>query len=170
MDANKIKRLPLPSNWRTIHPTTYLHKDDLINDEGKFMVVPVTTERIELHEIENPKTFKKEKKLVAYFKDKQKGLILNATMNKVMQEISGTRDPRKWQGIGLELFIEPNVSTPQGRQDVPRIRAAKTKANSVAMKLSHERGQGFDAPVPLNLEELPEEELDKLMEEVEVDT
>jgi hypothetical protein len=125
MQERVIKTRPLPHNWRAVHPTTYIEVNDLIGDDGKWKTIPVTTSKIELHVVKNPKTMKDEEKLVAFFEKGSKGLILNVTLNKVLDEITGTRDPHAWVGVPLELFIEANVSTPNGRKDVVRFRKGK---------------------------------------------
>lgn len=155
-----IKKLPLPTNWRQVHPTTYVHVDDLITDEGKYRTVPVKIDRIELHEIVNPKTKKREPKLVAIFTKGSKGLILNATMNKFLQEFTGSRDPHKWAGVDIELFVEHNVPTPQGKQSVPRIRAQKgSRPAPKSPAQAEEEGNAID------LSQLSPDELDALLSE-----
>jgi hypothetical protein len=125
MEASQIKKKPLPNNWRAVHPTTYVEVQDLISDDGKWLTIPVKVRDIELHLLKNPKTHKDEEKLVAYFEGKQKGMILNVTLNKVLNELTGSRDPHDWVGVYLELYIEKDASTPQGKKDVVRFRPSK---------------------------------------------
>ncbi len=125
MNAQKIQKVDLPSNWRAFHPRTYLNVEDLMNDKGGYTTFQLRTARVEAHKIENPKTFAKEDKLVVYFEKGEKGLILNATMCNTLQEISKSRNPADWSGQNVELYVELGAKTPSGRKDVLRIRAGR---------------------------------------------
>lgn len=167
MEASKIIRKPLPTKWREFIPTLYLGLDDLIDRNGKYQTFAVTTDHVEAHLVENPKNHKKEDRLVVFFKNSKKGMILNATLCKELQALTGTPDPAQWGGVDVELYVERNVRTPQGKQDVVRFRARKGKLGGHAQMA--EPPIDTDVSDVPNLEELSEEEMDALVNSVDVE-
>jgi hypothetical protein len=46
---------------------------------------------------------------VAWFKEHQKGCVLNVTRGEQIAEITGSDDSDDWTGARVELFCDPNV-------------------------------------------------------------
>lgn len=46
---------------------------------------------------------------IAYFTDKIKPLVLNATNSKIMSKLAGSCFVEEWQNITVQLYIDPNV-------------------------------------------------------------
>ena len=53
---------------------------------------------------------KKEKKVVLYFKEDTRGLILNKTNYGLVTELLGTTETDDWKGAKLQLFFDPAVT------------------------------------------------------------
>lgn len=89
----------------------YIKAEDL---NGR--AVRVTIEGVTIEEIKSDG--KTEKKLVAHFAGKDKGLVLNRTNADTLNEIFGTDDYDEWQGI-VVLFPD---TTKFGGKTVPCVR------------------------------------------------
>jgi len=93
-------------------PSTYMKAGDLQNRR-----VLVTIAKVVMKEIGT------DTKLVAYFKDKRRGLVLNKTNANVIQDIAGTDETDDWNGVQSVLY--PTKVDFQGRRvDAIRIERA----------------------------------------------
>lgn len=81
---------------------SFLKQEDLQGRE-----VAVVIERVSLEEIKNDDG--KEKKLVAHFAGKDKGLVLNRTTCETLEQITGTDDTDRWGGTTIVLYVDPTV-------------------------------------------------------------
>lgn len=86
---------------------SYIKAEDLA---GK--AVRVAIERVDLEEIKG-QDGSKERKLVAHFVGKDKGLVLNRTNADALNDIFGTDDYEQWQG-GVILY--PDTTTFGGKK------------------------------------------------------
>lgn len=69
---------------------------------------------------------------IAYFKEKVKPLVLNATNSKMMATISGSKFVEDWSGITIELFIDHSVK--MRGEIVGGVRIKSAKLNWDALK------------------------------------
>lgn len=74
-------------------PSKFLKVADL---NGRRHVVTIDAVQME--------TVGKDNRLVAYFAGKQKGLTLNKTNARIIQEIAGTDETDDWRGVKIELY------------------------------------------------------------------
>ena len=93
-------------NWRTAFKSDFLASWDI---DG---VVKLTIERVEIKEVQLQK---KEKKVVAYFKEQHfsngepiKPMILNATNCKVLNSYTGTKETNDWVNLLVEIGTKEN--------------------------------------------------------------
>lgn len=98
---------------------SFLKKEDLQGRE-----VAVVIERISLEEIKTDDG--KEKKLVAHFAGKEKGLVLNRTTCEAIEAITGSDDTDQWAGATVVLYEDPTVKF--GPKTVGGIRVKATRA------------------------------------------
>ena len=85
--------------------------------------VQAVIESVELEEIKGDHGM--ERKLVAHFAGKEKGLILNLTNCELIEQIAGTDDVEKWSGTRVVLYP---TTTKFGGKTVPCLRI-KTAGN-----------------------------------------
>ena len=102
----------MPS-YKSKFPSKYLKADDLEGREGRRMKVEITRWTDEA--VGTPP----EEKAVLYFRDEQKGLILNKINGDSISEIAGTDDLDRWVGVGITLVA---ARTDFGGKRVPCIR------------------------------------------------
>jgi hypothetical protein len=111
------------SNYKTAFGS-FLKTEDLQGKACRLVIDSVTTEEID-------GDHGKEKKLVARFAGKEKGLILNRTNADSIAEISGSEDTDEWSGTAIVLF--PDKTKFGGKTvDCMRIRASQTAAKKPA--------------------------------------
>ena len=79
---------------RTAHEDSWLKASDF-NVEGKTL----TIDRVELKEIA-PET----QKLVVFFRDERKGLVLNEVNSKTIAKNTGESDTDNWKGYKITLY------------------------------------------------------------------
>lgn len=84
------------SNYKTAFGS-YLKTEDLQGKACRLVIEAITTEEID-------GDHGKEKKLVARFTGKDKGLILNRTNADSLAEISGSEDTDDWAGVTIGLY------------------------------------------------------------------
>lgn len=106
----------------------YIAGDSLV---GKS--VPMTISRIAMEEVEG-QNGKKEEKLVMYFAESKKGMILNKTNAKRIGRLFGP-ETDDWQGNVIELYTEP-VKAFGETHNALRVREAKAQA--IANKIKNE--------------------------------
>lgn len=98
---------------------SFLKAEDLQGRE-----VRVVIESVQMEELKNDNG--KERKLVAHFVGKEKGLVLNRTNADSLSEIAGTEDYDEWSGTKVVLF--PDKTNFGGKKvDCIRIRGAVAK-------------------------------------------
>jgi hypothetical protein len=112
-----------------VFPSKYLKAEDL-DDE-----ITLTISKIEMAEFEDNKGIKAEKP-VAYFREVQKGLIINKTNWKSIAEATGEEDSDNWIGKQITLFV---LDVAAFGDNVAAIRVKKTAINKAALlKRYHE--------------------------------
>lgn len=103
----------------------YLRKEDLEDD------TPVTIKGIKLEDLGRDDA--KEQRWVIYFKEFEKGMVLNVTSIRVLESAFGD-DTDPWLGKRVLLYVDPSVSF-QGRVvGGLRIRVPRPKATSEKVK------------------------------------
>jgi hypothetical protein len=82
-----------------LFPSKFLKAEDLEGD------VTLTVDRCSLEEFKDRDTGKSQSKLVVYFKDQEKGLLVNKTNFKSIAEITGEEDTDNWAGKKITLTV-----------------------------------------------------------------
>jgi hypothetical protein len=106
-----------------VFPSKYLRAEEL-DDE-----ITLTINKIEMTSFEDNKGVKAEKP-VAYFKEIQKGLVINKTNWKSIAEAAGEEDSDNWIGKQITLFVMDVASF---GDTVSGIRVKKTTINRAAL-------------------------------------
>jgi hypothetical protein len=88
--------------------------------------IRVTIESVDLEEVKGEHGM--EKKLVARFAGKDKGLILNMTNCETIESIAGSDDYEQWPGTALVLYP---TTTKFGNKTVPCLRIRSAAGNGV---------------------------------------
>src|SRR5512145_1884666 len=57
---------------------------------------------------------KQEDKIVARFKEDERGIVLNKTRYNILAELFGSTDTDKWIGGRAEFFFDPSINRPGG--------------------------------------------------------
>lgn len=81
-----------------------------------------------------------DEKLVVYFEDKQKGLVLNKTNAVMIAEIVGSDDTDAWQGVAIVIY--PTKTDFQGK----RVDAIRVDWPADAVKPKMVTADGDDIP------------------------
>lgn len=68
---------------------------------------------------------------IAYFKEKIKPLVLNATNAKIIKAFTGSTDTDKWKNVPIELYIDPNVRLKKEIVGGIRIKPSQPQINKV---------------------------------------
>lgn len=110
--------------WRDFFETNYLASWDLEGD------TTVTIVRAMYEEVTGEKG-RKDKCLVLYFKDYENGMIVNVTNSKTIQRIHSEKEPAKWIGKKITLFVDPNVTIKGEKVGGIRIRPVVPKKNAL---------------------------------------
>jgi len=105
-----------------LFPSKYLRADDLDGREPVLTIAKIKKEKLG-----------DQTKLIIYFKGKEKGLVINKTNCRSIEEISGSDDTDDWPGTKIKL-ITAKVEY-QGRR-VPAIRIEETEPSSPKPKRS----------------------------------
>ncbi len=103
---------------------SFLKQEDLQGREVRVVVEYVAIEEIKSED-------GKEKKLVAHFVGKDKGLVLNRTTCESLEAITGTDDTDHWQGAAIVLYVDPTVKF--GPKTVGGIRVKAPAARPAAV-------------------------------------
>lgn len=90
-------------NINTAFPSKYLKSTDL---QGRRATVEINSVEMQ--------TIGKDEKLVLYFKDKSKGLVLNKTNAITISEIVGSEDTDNWPGVMVVIY--PTKTDFQGKR------------------------------------------------------
>jgi hypothetical protein len=74
---------------------------------------------------------KPKRKIVLYFNEIEKGLVLNQANGDVLFEMTGSDDPEQWIGQRVEVYNDPNVTYAGKRVGGIRLRKpTRTSASS----------------------------------------
>lgn len=105
-------------NINDAFPSNYLKASDLGDIQPEVVI-----DRIEIEPVGRDK----EMKPVVFFRNKQKGLILNKTNSKKIAEIAGSPETEDWPGVKVKLYA---TETEFGGETVEciRIKSAKPQA------------------------------------------
>ena len=112
---------------------SYLKADDLQNRRVRVVIDDVTMEDIGHDD-------KKERRAVAHFAGKDKGLALNKTNWNILEEVCGSMDSDDWRGFGVTLYVA-KVDY-QGKR-VPAVRVSD-QAGDTTPPAGREREPGDD--------------------------
>src|SRR5262249_33657147 len=82
--------------------STYLRKEDFPEPKR------VTVEEAREEEVQAPGE-KAKLKLVLYFKELEKGMVLNQTNGRVLERITESEYPDKWIGTQVKIYHDPDV-------------------------------------------------------------
>lgn len=95
------------ANWRTAFKSDFLASWDIDS------VIQLTIDHVEVKEVQ---LIKKEKKVIAYFLEKNfpnneiiKPMILNATNCKKLNTFTGTKETDHWRNIAVEIGVVQNT-------------------------------------------------------------
>jgi hypothetical protein len=99
-----------------ISKSNYLKKEDCTPP------ITLTIDSVVEEEIPNPRTNKREPRWVMYFREVEKGVILNVTNGNLLQNITGSDDSQDWIGRKVTLWNNPEVINPQNPKDPGGIR------------------------------------------------
>ena len=124
--------------YKAYSESAYLKKEDF--PEPKILTIESVREEL----VTAPG--KPEKlKLVIYFEELEKGLVLNMVNGAVLEAMSGTDDPEQWVGLRVKAFNNPNVvfgNKPVGGIRLkPAVRQAKPHP---PVKISQPTADDFD--------------------------
>jgi hypothetical protein len=89
-------------SYKTYNDSPYLKKEDFPSPEV------LTISEVREEQVTAPGE-KPKRKLILYFKEIEKGLVLNKTHGDTLLEITGYEDPEKWIGTRVELYCDPSV-------------------------------------------------------------
>lgn len=94
------------ANWRTAFKSDFLASWDIDSN------IQLTISHVEVKEVQLQK---KEKKVVAYFLEKNfsngepiKPMILNATNCKILNSFTGTKETNDWKNLVVEIGVKAN--------------------------------------------------------------
>lgn len=104
--------------------------------------IPVTIESVGLEDVKGEHGM--ERKLVAHFTGKDKGLILNMTNCELIEQIAGTDEYEEWPGTRIVLYP---TTTKFGNKTVPCLRI-KQAANGNGARRVAPRPEPEPEPAP----------------------
>jgi hypothetical protein len=105
-------------SYKAYSDSEYLKKEDFPE--------PETLTVCEVREEEVTAPGKEPKlKVILYFEERQKGLVLNLANGAVLELMTGTADPTKWIGTRVRVYHDPSVTF--GGQQVGGIRLAPVR-------------------------------------------
>jgi hypothetical protein len=135
----------MPS-WKTVYGE-HLTGADMV---GKTVVATVKAAEEE--------TIGDKKKVVIYFHELEKDLVLNVTNCEKMQEITGTEDYLEWPGTKIELFSE---KVKFGRETVDAVRIRKPTPQQQPQPVNTGAPSSGASPAPLSVDDTSESMLEK---------
>lgn len=117
---------------------SYLKADDLQNRRVRVTIEDVTMEDIGHDD-------KKERRAVAHFVGKDRGLVLNKTNWSILEDVCGSQDSDDWRGATVTLYVA-KVDY-QGKR-VPAVRVSDQPGDTTLPQQRSEREPGDDdAPI-----------------------
>jgi len=114
--------------------------------------VRVVIEAVNVEDVKNDEG--KERKLVARFIGKEKGLVLNRTNADKLAELAGSDDYDQWAGTPCILYVDPSVTFGGKRVGGIRIRGVNG-GRPAQVELPPERPTPVDPPVPITDDDIP---------------
>lgn len=125
----------LPKNWRDLHAyeSNYLGSWDL-NEKTD---TAATISRCAVEDVSNGKT--SDRLLVVYFKQFDKGLVMNRTNLKAVEMVAGSSDPSKWVGVHVALYIQVVKAFGETKPAIRIRNAAPPKPKNEVIGVGHER-------------------------------
>src|SRR5438477_11755543 len=90
-------------SYKAYSDSAYLKKEDFPSPQT--LTISMVREEEVTAPGKRPKT-----KLVLYFDEVEKGLVLNPTHGDILFELTGHDDPDKWIGHRIEAFHDPHVT------------------------------------------------------------
>lgn len=117
----------MKTNFKQLTNPLYMGAYSMDNGDNTYCEIHAVTRSFKQEEVSDP-TGKKKMCLIGYT-DQPKPFILNATAQKVMQQITKSRYLEDWVNVPITFYVAINVRTPQGPVDALRIkpRAAEQK-------------------------------------------
>lgn len=89
-------------SYKTYNDSAYLKKEDFPSPEV------LTISEVREEQVTAPGD-KPKAKVVLYFNDRDKGLVLNQANGDALFDITGDDDPEKWIGRSVEAYNDRNV-------------------------------------------------------------
>lgn len=122
-------------HWRKFFEEKYLGAW-VMDDAGRDLTVEI--ERIEIEEVFNPDTNKKDKKPVIYFKGKRKGMVFNKTNCRAVAALYGDNTD-EWKGKRITLCAK---TVPVGREERRAIRIREQAPQPQSQQPPHDPETG----------------------------
>jgi hypothetical protein len=110
--------------------------------------IGVTIDSVEMSNIGD------EDKLIVYFKDKSKGLILNVTNANMIAEIAGTDETDNWRGVQIALY-STKVDFSGRRVDAVRVDYPAGGNGAVSPSQRPAAAPPVQQPAPLDDSDVP---------------
>src|SRR5580700_9421758 len=107
-----------------VFPSKWLQASD-IEDDTEVTISNVITEEMPDGEVE---------KSVVYFRELDKGLILNISNWNAIEELTGQEDSDDWEGHKITLFFNPDVEYKGKKTGGIRIRTKSKKSGKTSGK------------------------------------
>lgn len=122
----------------------FLKADDLQNRR-----VRVTIMSVEMEDIGHDD--KKERRAVAHFVGKEKGLVLNKTNWSILEEVCASHDSDDWIGVIITLHV---VKVDYQGKRVPAIRVSDVAGETTLPPKARQPGEDDDAPDDVTADEI----------------
>jgi len=120
------------THYRKVFKSDHLGQADLEDflESGSNLVFTICTVK---QEIGAKVSGKKINANIAYFHEKIKPLVLNATNSKVLKSLSGSPFLEDWAGVTIQLYIDPNVKMKGDTVGGVRISPNPTRPNKALL-------------------------------------
>jgi hypothetical protein len=115
-------------NYRTYNDSPYLKKEDFPRPE--ILTISDVREEEVTAPGEKPKT-----KIVLYFNEAEKGLVLNQANGDALFDLTGQDDPEKWIGTRVEMYCDSSVTYAGKRVGGLRLREPAPSAAGAATEV-----------------------------------
>lgn len=125
----------LPKNWRDLHAyeSNYLGSWDLNEDKDTI----ATISKCVVEDVSNGKT--SDKLLVLYFKQFDKGVVMNRTNLKAVEIVAGSSNPADWVGVRVSLYIQMVKAFGETKPAIRIRNAAPPKPKKVVFDVEHKK-------------------------------
>lgn len=124
VDLNTVQ---LEGHYKLHVERTYIGSHDLMRPDGSHGATEVEIDGIYSRMIYNPRKRKKEKCLIASFKDKPKDFIINPTNQASIVVLAKTELVQSWVGVKLRLVVKKVKAEGGAMVDGLRIEAPQGK-------------------------------------------